>query len=321
MKRELGTGLALLLASFFVINGCAKDRTQDDKNQEDALNKLAQYKAIEGHYSGMVYSEETGKPIGGLQLVLEARLAAGGGNSGGSGKGTPGPSAGTATLISELDFEDFRYVSLPSVSGDYYPESGTYQGDFYITRANGQVIKLSVTAQIGGGKLTGNMRGDGHRKKSGSFTLDLNGPDIDSLAKASKPSSPADEGKLYTFTGRAQVDVGDPKAGRVIELKALYPVLTPLDHFLEVFFPETSKNLQIDVKFGQTTDIVFAAAVWDINTGMVNATNPSTGGVDPWIPSLRCEDFHFEDTAKTKNTFSCDYWSNRSSMIHMIFNP
>ena len=316
----MGMTKRLLLISVLVFLGCAKDRTLDDYNREKALDDLAQFQAAEGRYSGTITLKD-GSIIGGLELVITARLSSQGSST------APGTQQGgnndAATLLTELHFSDPRfYASLPSQNGFFDPDSGVYQTQFMIQELNAstgavqQTDVLSITGNIGGGHVKGSLLGVGYQQNAGYFDLVINGPDIQDLGKLGKPTAAnSSEGKTLIYKSNQRSDPGDPP----IQLTAYYPVVTAVDHLVHIFLPDTNQTLEVDVQFSPDVDVPFPSASWDVTSGTLTANNNTVSQPGtPWVPQLRCSNFYF---AQTNSKFTCDYWSNRTSVQHITFNP
>jgi hypothetical protein len=319
--------LVLVLAAL----GCSKDITQQEYKRQLALEDLAQYQAVEGRYSGIVTSKAVGKVgriLGGLELVIQARLnsdggAGGSGASGGSSSagGTPGGGA-SATLLTELHFQDTKLVRLVAQSGYYDPDTGVYQTQFQIPTQDGKFYwTLSVTGHIGSNHIVGTIQGVGDEEYGGTFELEKDGTDIATLGKAAKPTpTQTAEGQTWVFKSQQRFDPSD-KQDPPIQMSVNEPTVTGAEHFVELFLPDTEKVLSISLNLNDLMDpIPFNSTTWDTVTGDVTTAPVAiqTGPNSTFTPHLQCSDFFL---TLTKQPFTCYYWSDRSSRIAILFQP
>jgi len=325
--------LSLLVFAVAVL-GCQKDVTQQEYQRQLALENLAQYQAVEGRYSGYVSSAATGKSgriLGGMELLLQARLNSEGGSSGsGQSTGPTGQGGGTgmgsasATLITELHFQDSteKLTRMVSQTGYFDPDTGVYQTQFQIFSSDGKLFwTLSITGHIGSNHIVGRIQGVGYEEYGGSFDLAKDGTDITTLGKASKPTPTQDaEGQTWVFKSLQRFDPSD-KQDPPIQMSVNEPTVTATEHFMEMFLPDTEKALSISLNLNDLMDpIPFNAANWNTLTGDVT-TPPvaiQTSPTSTFTPHLQCSDFYLTQTTKP---FTCYYWSDRSARMAILFQP
>ena len=305
--------LLISLFSACAILGCGKDKTLKDYHNEQAQNELARLQAIQGRYTGIVIANSDKRTLGALQLVISARLK-------GDPNGNLGSTTGRAYLEVGLDFVDSHSAHISSTDTYYNSDQGLLQVNFTVKRDDDNSETVTLSATVSGAGMSGFLVGQGFSSRQGNFTLRKDGESLEELSKTFKGTLDPDEGLSVVFVGRGRIDNNDPPAGRELFLTAYYPDLTPVSHFMKVFLPESRVSLYVDLEYHRKhgLHVIFPVAHWDVASGLLS-TPPGDASPDkPWVPQLRCTNFYF---SRTVQTFTCDYWSNRTSKARLTFQP
>jgi len=104
---------------------------------------------------------------------------------------------------------------------------------------------------------------------------------------------------------------------RTMKLSVTEPVRPRLQELEELFVPNADRIVNASINFSEGVDATFSLARWDRVNGIIDASFSNTGG-GGYTAYLQCQNFFF---TKTKEAFSCQYWTSRSPLIQIDFTP
>jgi hypothetical protein len=131
------------------------------------------------------------------------------------------------------------------------------------------------------------------------------------------PDAPEDRQsvtKIFYGKGRMPSD----KKDRTMELRVTYPARTRRDALIEDFFPVTERLLQVSLVFVSDVSMSFNAVKWDMLNGLLDGSADRSGTGGSYTAYVQCHNFFF---LESKEKFSCNYWTTRSSLISIEFTP
>lgn len=315
--------LTALFASVVAIAlvGCGKDKSIEQYQRERLQENLAVYESVAGTYTGAVYSTETRKSIGALQLDLSAETTTVNSTTGELPIGAP-------VLVTNVSFRDQSVLNLRIDSSVYDEGSGAYAATVTVDRTStgGQFPGGDKTAQviikgfIRNGHLTGTIGATNNPRGAATFDLELNGTPIDQIRKGA-PKGPLDTvgvTKRYSGKGTMPDSRSGKSARRTMKFTVNKPSQGPAGDFVDIFNPGVVKLVNASIEFSEAVSISFINIVWNPANGTIDGSNTLSGSGDTYTVFLQCSNFQF---TRQDEPFHCDYWSSRSAVISMDFQP
>ncbi len=291
--------LSWCLVAMLALAGCAKDKTAEEYQREKNRQTKSQYDAVSGDYSGVVYSKETGEVMGAMSLTLatdEIKTPPKDGE----------PTLGSPILAGSLTFLNSSKVTLSAPVGIYDPSTGNYRADLEASPTE----RITLTGTIVGNAFVGSVQAQKFPGAGGRFRLQTNMGSVESLLEQARPGGrPAPNNGAKTFNGTGKL--GQEPRSMQIEVTRSQ---SRNEDFLDLFFPNNERRLQLTVRFTESVGAHFPSAVWDPISGRVEGEFQGNG----YTARLVCQNFYFR---ATRGAFFCVYSTSRSSPIRIDFKP
>jgi hypothetical protein len=270
---------------------------------------------VAGSYTGLVTSKEDGSVQGALQLDLRADTLPNDPKDGDTGTGSP-------ILVTSVRFLDERPAVFTSTTTFYDPETNSYNtqvsvelSDIVGDNKKTKTETVSITGSLVPGHLSGEIATLSYPQSGGRFELVRSGEPIESLIRkerARRPRRPRIDNMSFVGTGRMSPD----QQPRTVDLSVNRDNQTGMRDFFDIFAPDSEKALNATINFHEPS-INFIDAIWDSGNGTLEGSTP-IGGHGEATAYLRCWNFFF---ASSRESFHCQYWSTRSSVIDVTFKP
>lgn len=300
-------------AMALVLTACGSDKTVEEFQQERLGRSLAVYESVSGTYTGTVTGSNGKKAMGALELELRARTATREQASGDLAIGTP-------ILVTNVRFKDKTMVQFTVETAYYNEQTHLYSATIQIPRTVpgagtpiGAVEQDTIVIQgyLNGDNFSGTIGAQGSSSVAGVFTLKRNGRPLDEISKGTPP------GELET-RGVTRVYKGVNKFGgknKTQYLRVTRPSRGPKGDFVDTFFPEGEKVINVSWLYSESLAVSFTGIKWDQQNGIIDGqTSFAEGAV-----YLRCENFYF--TNQTEE-FSCIYTAEARGMSYNLkFKP
>ena len=323
MKIVTTKTLAALLASAVAVAlvGCGKDKSIEQYQRERLQENLAVYESVAGTYTGAVYSTATNKSIGALQLDLSAETTSVASSTGELPIGAP-------VLVTNVSFRDQSILNIRIDSSFYDQSSGAYNATVVVDRqtvgqptpGGDKTAQVVIKGFIRNGHLTGTIGALNNPRGSAKFDLVLNGTPLDQIRKGA-PKGPLDTvGVTKQYSGRGTMP--DSRTGkstrRSMTLQVNKPSQGPAGDFVDIFNPDILKFVNVSVEFSEAVSISFINIVWNPANRTIDGSNTINSTSGTYTVFIQCNGFEFTQQSEP---FHCDYWSSRSPVISMDFQP
>lgn len=317
MKHKFSTWIFLALIGLaFALSSCSKDKDLDDYRNEKLQSDLAEYKAVEGSYTGyLVSSRNENVNLGALEINLEAKIETD--NNSGDSRAQARPAL-MARVIYHGEYES----SLVGQNSVYEPNSGIFHSEIEITITNGvgnQVKELiRIDGSVGSGTLIGTMATTSDTKSGGKFTLKMNNPSLQDLTSQRKPDIGSTRVSVQKTYFGVVTDGPENVKNTGVRLFVNNPVRDEFNELYYILRPitETSLIVSLSLKDGYVPGATFIS-IWNNSVATLRGT--TTIASIQAILDLTCKRFHFED--KNYN-FECEFNSSiLGQKILMTFTP
>ena len=246
---------------------CAKDRDLKDYQNEQRNKDFAKLQSVEGAYRGLLLSKVDGATLGALQITLRADTQVLDSNNETKANAQP-------VLVANIEFKGATHLAIGAQNGFY--NDGQYKAEIVIPRStagsNGsggnQTAKILLNGFIGAdGSFTGSMWASettDYQDFGGTFSLQRNGEELASLAKAHTPKADA----LFSQMGFAGSTLfHEAGVTKAVSLVLSKPRSTSQEDFLTLLMPV--KPVLATLDFGGAR-LSFPNAHWNQSTGALN---------------------------------------------------
>lgn len=308
MKITFATLKMISACSLLIaLSSCSKDKDLDDYVTERLQSDLAEFKAVEGTYTGyLVSAKDSNVNLGSLKVTLTATTQTS--NSSDGSRSTAQP-----ILVSEVEFQGYYQMNIVGQNSLYIPETGQFHTDIpvQVVNGNGQLTTetIALAGTIAEASISGSMQVRGHSADAGVFTLRSNGPSLRDLNARRKPDSVTSRAPvLKTYVGTAN---GVAAGGQTTPV-TMFVTNPPRDKFTEIYYllyPNAEKLMQVSFTLKEgVPGATFPVATWDTLNGTLQArqdTNNLNNGSIVTV-TLSCKNFQFQDT---QYNFTCDFSS------------
>jgi hypothetical protein len=163
----------LSLATVLFFAGCAKDQTADEYQNAKMTQDLGKLQARSGTYRGLLLNTGSNKPIGALEIMLQATTDPGASSACATGSSAAGM-IGTAILHTtenaHVTFSKVCYFEPDNSS------SGTLSAQIDVKVRDGSTSSLAVSGTITGNSFSGLIHSMNRSGPQGSFTLVKDAP-------------------------------------------------------------------------------------------------------------------------------------------------
>lgn len=315
MKNKFSTSLALILGSLVLaLSSCSKDKDLDDYRNEKLQADLAEFKEVEGAYSGYLISkEDKNLNLGALKITLTATTQTV--NTNDSSRAIAQP-----ILLADIKYRGNYESSIVGKNSVYEPNTGHFHTEIEIPIVNetGRDVNetIMIEGSVGGGVLVGSMYVASASGSGGEFELRQDNGSLQDLVRQRKPdiiSSREVIQKEYLGYGMIS-EVGgekpkDSKPKKVeVRLNVGQPVRTKFDEIYYILKPITESYFIANFSLGEgRVGTAFPYMIWNAANGTLRGTTSLVYQATTITISLSCNDFHFED--KNYN-FKCSYLSS-----------
>lgn len=318
MKQKLSTWIFLALIGLaFALSSCSKDKDLDDYRNEKLQSDLAEYKAVEGSYSGYLVSKENKNiNLGALKITLTATTQTVQSNDESRAFARP-------VLFAEIRYRGVYESSIVGKNSIYEPSTGHFHTEIEIPIVNETgkdvVETVMLEGSVGSSTLEGVMYVTSDSSGGGAFTLTLNNSSLQDLTAQRKPDvGSGREAIQKSFIGRVTSGGSDTIQKYDVRLHINKPVRDKYNEIYYILRPVTETYLTVTLFLNEhVSGATFPFAIWN------NASSTLRGVV--LLPSnnvtltLSCQNFNFDE--KNYN-FECNFISTLiNTPIIMKFAP
>ncbi len=315
MNYRLLNLFVLLFGGLLIISSCSKDKDLDDYKNEKLQTDLAEYKAIEGSYSGYLTSNRPGQEktnLGAVTISLIATTQTVNNNDGSRASAQP-------ILLANVKYYGTYAASIgetPNISV-YEPNTGHFHTEIEIPFTNelGREAKeiIMIEGNIAGGILEGRMYAASASGiyEGGRFTLNQDNSSLEDLAMNRKPDVISERDpiqKIYTGTGLARNPRTRELENLSVRLNVQQPVRTRYDEVLFILKPHREIHLIASMNAVGVLMVSFPIIIWNDVSGSLTGSTTLQAMTSPTqnTVTLSCKKFYFLD--KDYN-FDCTFTS------------